>query len=66
MKLEKWKISTLHKMLSRIQEVQKDLEKFSDEEQETILKMHHEHHSLQHCLRWGEKALYEILEEVKP
>lgn len=65
MKLKRWKISTLHKMLSRIQEIQTDLEEFTPEEQESILNMHNEGHTLQHCLRWGEQALYDIIKDSK-
>jgi len=65
LKFEKWKISTLHKMLSRFQEMQEDLNEFTQEEQDYILEMHNEHATLQHCLRFGEQALYEILEDIE-
>ena len=65
MKLERHQISTIHKMITRFQEIQKDLKEFTHEEQEFILNMHSEGHTLQHSLRWGEQALYDILEEVE-
>ena len=64
MKLEKWKISTLHKFISRFQEMQKDLSEFTQEEQEFILNMHNEGFTLQHCIRWGLQAIKEIQDEV--
>ena len=64
MKFERHEISKLHSMLTRIQELAKDLDEFDQSKQEFILDMHSEGHTLQHCLRWGENALYEVLEGV--
>jgi hypothetical protein len=65
MKFENHEVSTIHKMLSQIQEISSDLNEFSQEKQERILDMHNEGHTLQHCLKWGEQALYDILKDIE-
>lgn len=36
----------------------------SQETQDQFLKLHNEHHSLNHCLRWGRQAANELAECV--
>ena len=64
MKFEKHEISTIHKMIDRFQEMKKDLDEMSEEKRLYILRLHEVEYTLQHCLRWGETALYELLEEL--
>ena len=65
MKFKKHEISTLHKMLTQIQSIKKELSEFSEEKQEFILNLHNEEATLQYCLRWSEEALYDVIKEVE-
>ncbi len=53
---------TLRKINKLFEKADELLSSLSNEEQERILQIHNENHSLNHCIRWGLQASEELVE----
>jgi len=55
----KSELKEINKLFEQADEL---LNSLSNEEQENILNVHNEKHSLNHCIRWGLQASEELVE----
>jgi len=53
-------LNEMHRKFSELAGLQSEL---SQDAQQTILTMHGEHYTVAHCVRWGEIAISEVIDE---
>ena len=56
---------TLKKVKTLFKKIELAMLNITNEENEDILYQHNEVATLQHCIRWGNKAVEELLEDFK-
>ncbi|MFF2531269.1 hypothetical protein ACFVS2_20415 [Brevibacillus sp. NPDC058079] len=66
MKLSKQSIQAVANIKGHFDQIEKDFNQLTNEEQEQVFAYHNENYNLNHCLRWGQQAAREILRNVKP
>ena len=65
MKASKADLQTLKDIKSKFSEIELLFWNLPVEMKEEILDFHNENSTLNHCIRWGNIAVYEIIEEVE-